>query len=105
LLKQNIHNLLEVIKMYAEQPNVEIVALKILDNKDNEWITKNAIGYDKLDDLVAYLSEEFGEVNKKFSNFLWTYEGKTITMSGNKDYLEKDLDSLYWYGDNFLNRG
>lgn len=105
LLNNNIHNLVEVIKIYAEQPNVEIIALKILDNKENDWITANAIGYDKLDELVGYLTEKFGRPNKNFSNFIWNCEGKKITMFGNKDYLVKDLDSLYWYGDSFLNRG
>lgn len=83
---------------------IEGVALKILDNKDNDWITKHGTGYDRVDKIAAYLSEEFGDVEKKYSNLTWNYRGKVITMSNNKDYLEKDLDSLYWYGDDLLKR-
>lgn len=57
-----------------------------------------------MDKIAAYLSEEFGDVEKKYSNLTWNYRGKVITMSNNKDYLEKDLDSLYWYGDDLLKR-
>lgn len=111
LLEENKDTIISTIKYYIGLKNVEVIALKILDGENkNEWINKNALKYETQDisDICRGLNVAFGMARKVPNKHIWdvgnTEKNKKITMSVNKDYLIRDEDSLYWYGDSYLDR-
>ncbi len=104
LLKDNIYRLKEDIDYFCGMHNVEIVALKILDTDGtNMWINEKAINYLDLSWLLETLIAFLGEPYEEYSNYLWTYKGKIITLFNNKNYMkDKSEKNFMWYGDTLL---
>ena len=111
LLAETKDTIVSTIKYYIGLKNVEVIALKILDGENkNEWINKNALKYETQDisDICRGLNVAFGMERKVPNKYIWEVgnieNNKKITMSVNKDYLIRDEDSLYWFGDSYLDR-
>lgn len=87
LLKNNLENINQLIKDYSIKNNVETIALKILDRKDNNskestWVKENAISYDQIDKIVELISQENVFLTFKSKRFYFeTKDSKKITIN------------------------
>lgn len=107
-----LSNLIYTIQASAEVPNVKYLALKILDRVEsvegteaeeiNKWIEVNGVTYSEIPEIRKVVSERLGEGEVVGNTHKWQVEGVELSMSINAEYLQGDVYSLYWYGDNYL---
>lgn len=101
LLKDNYDEIVDTIKYYFKKyNNIEQIALKILDNKNNDsiqsnWIKQYGLTYDILPELIELMNSNFIFTNKTENNFFWDYEGKKISLFyKNKNF--KDNNHIFY---------
>lgn len=106
LLKNNINRINELINNYTSLNNVETIALKILDNSNNEseqskWIDKNAITYDDIDEILEIVKRDNKYI--EYSNKRYVFNTKnnkllTIHYSKKNEYDEINLKGHFnWH--------
>lgn len=108
LLKSNIDDIINTINFYINQHNVETIALKLLDNSNNntiysKWIKDNAISYQEIDIITSILSKNYIFIKYQDNRFIYESDNKKIitinyNTKNNYDYIShKSKKEFSWH--------
>lgn len=110
------NNLLKIndyINYYSLLDNVDTIALKILDNtqnnsKESKWIEENALTYDKIDTLIEKVKEDNKFITFRNKRFIFETKTKkilTIHYSEKNTYDEINLKSEFSWHKKVIKKG
>lgn len=83
---ENLLKINKFISDYSKMPNIETIALKILDNSNNnstesKWIEEHAFKHNKINELLELITEENNFISFKDKRFVFkTKEDKLLTI-------------------------
>lgn len=113
LLKKNIDKINELINAYSNMNNVETIALKILDNSNNDskesiWIEKNALSYLDIDKILDIVKEENKFITFSNKRFIFNTKSNkllTIHYSEQNTYDEINLKNHFSWHNRPIKKG
>lgn len=115
LLKDNIMNMPEELKLYAFiYPNIETLAVKLLNvntmdeqsrsHPYSQWIIKNGIPKEDRDKVAGILNDNFEYVGKTYDTCSWKMDvyGKSFEIYFSWKKMPYGFSDLVWYGNRFV---